>query len=99
MNLYNFADKIVFKILQDIDSGYLEIISFDGKVMKFGNPEHTLKANMRIKKSNFTFNLIKGGSIGFAESYMRDEFETDNLSNLIEITARNIKIIYKFWFR
>jgi cyclopropane-fatty-acyl-phospholipid synthase len=40
--------------------------------------------------------LIKGGSVGFAESYMRDEFETDNLSNLIEITARNIKIIYKF---
>ena len=34
--------------------------------------------------------------MGFAESYMRDEFETDNLSNLIEITARNIKIIYKF---
>ena len=28
-------------------------------------------------------------------SYMRREFETDNLSNLIEITARNIKIIYK----
>ena len=40
--------------------------------------------------------MIKGGSIGFAESYMKDEFETDNLSNLIEITARNIKVIYKF---
>ena len=65
-------------------------------IMRFGNPEDTLKANIIIKKPNFTFNLIKGGSIGFAESYMRDEFETDNLSNLIEITARNIKIIYKF---
>ena len=96
MNLHNFADKIVFKILQDIDFGYLEIINFDGVVMKFGNPEDSLKANIKIKKPNFTFNLIKGGSIGFAESYMRDEFETDNLSNLIEITARNIKIIYKF---
>jgi len=96
MKLYSFADKIVFRILQDIDSGYLEITSFDGAIMKFGNPEDTLKANIRIKKPNFTFNLIKGGSIGFAESYMRDEFETDNLSNLIEITARNIKIIYKF---
>ena len=96
MNLYKIADKIVFKILQDIDSGYLEITSFDGKIMKFGNPEDSLKANIRIKKPNFTFNLIKGGSIGFAESYMRDEFETENLSNLIEITARNIKIIYKF---
>jgi len=31
-----------------------------------------------------------------AESYMRGEFETDNLSNLIEVTARNIKIIHKF---
>ena len=96
MKLYSFADKIVFRILQDIDSGYLEITSFDGVIMKFGNPEDSLKASIRIKKPNFTFNLIRGGSIGFAESYMRDEFETDNLSNLIEITARNIKIIYKF---
>ena len=96
MNLYSFADKIVFRILQDIDSGYLEITSFDGVIIKFGNPEDPLKASIRIKKPNFTFNLIRGGSIGFAESYMRDEFETNNLSNLIEITARNIKIIYKF---
>ncbi len=96
MNLYNFTDKIVFRILQDIESGYLEIINFNGVKIKFGNPEDPLKANIRIKKPNFTFNLIKGGSIGFAESYMKDEFETDNLSNLIEITARNIKIIYKF---
>ena len=96
MNLYSFADKIVFRILKDIDSGYLEITSFNGEIMKFGNPEDTLKAYMKIKKPNFTFNLIKGGSIGFAESYMRDEFETNNLSNLIEITARNIKVIYKF---
>jgi cyclopropane-fatty-acyl-phospholipid synthase len=96
MNLHNLSDKIVFNILKDIDSGYLEIIRFDGKIIKFGNPEDSLKAKMIIKKPNFTFNLIKGGSIGFAESYMRDEFETDNLSNLIEITARNVKIIYKF---
>ena len=96
MNFYSFADKIVFRILQDINSGYLEIISFEGEIIKFGNPEDPLKANIRIKKPNFTFNLIKGGSIGFAESYMRDEFETKNLSNLIEITARNIKVIYKF---
>ena len=31
MNLYNLSDKIVFKILQDIDFGYLEIINYDGK--------------------------------------------------------------------
>ena len=96
MNLYTLSDKIVFSILKDIDSGFLEITTHQGRLVKFGNNDETLKANIKIKKPNFTFNLIKGGSIGFAESYMRDEFETDNLSNLIEITARNIKTIHKF---
>ena len=96
MSLYNFSDKLVFKILKDIEYGYLEITKHDGELLKFGSPQSPLKAILKIKKPNFTFNLIKGGSIGFAESYMKDEFETDNLSNLIEITARNIKIIYKF---
>ena len=96
MVLYKFTDKFVFNILSSIKVGYLEIINYDGASFKFGNPKDELRAKLKIKKHNFSFNLIKGGSIGFAESYMRGEFETDNLSNLIEITARNIKIIYKF---
>ena len=96
MNLYTLSDKIVFNILKDIEYGYLEILTYQGRLIKFGNKDETLKAKIKIKIPNFTFNLIKGGSIGFAESYMRDEFDTDDLSNLIEITARNIKIIHKF---
>ncbi|MDC3117189.1 cyclopropane-fatty-acyl-phospholipid synthase family protein [Candidatus Pelagibacter sp.] len=96
MSLYKLSDQIVFKTLRDINYGYLEVIKYNGELLKFGNPNSSLQSVLRIKKPNFTFNLIKGGSIGFAESYMKDEFETDNLSNLIEITARNIKIIYKF---
>ena len=96
MSLYTLSDKIVFNILKDIEYGYLEIKTYQGRLVKFGNKDETLKASIKIKKPNFTFNLIKGGSIGFAESYMRNEFETDDLSNLIEITARNIKIIHKF---
>ena len=96
MSLYTLSDKIVFNILKDIDYGYLEIKTYQGRLIKFGTKDETLKASIKIKKPNFTFNLIKGGSIGFAESYMRDEFETDDLSNLIEITARNIKVIHKF---
>ena len=96
MFIYKSSDKIVFNILSKINYGYLEITSCDGNVFKFGNPEDNLKANLIIKKPNFTYNLVSGGSIGFAECYMRGEFETNNLSNLIELTARNIKIIYKF---
>ena len=96
MNLYKISDKVVFSSLNNIKTGYLEITNHNGSLFKFGNPNDPLKANLEIKKSNFTFNLIKGGSVGFAESYMKKEFETENLSNLIEVTARNIKQIHKF---
>ena len=96
MFLNNISDKLVFNFLSKIDYGYLEIKTFDGELLKFGNQEEPLSANIIIKKPNFNYNLIRGGSIGFAESYMRGEFETDNLSNLIELTARNIKIIHRF---
>mgnify|MGYP001183343292 FL=1 len=96
MNLYKISDKIVFNILRNIKFGYLEITNHNGELLKFGNPRDSLKANIEIKKSNFTFNLIKGGSVGLAESYMKNEFETKNLSDLIEVTARNINQIHKF---
>ncbi len=96
MNLFEISDKIVFSSLNNIKYGYLEITNHDGKFFKFGNPNDQLKANLKIRKKNFTFNLIKGGSVGFAESYMKNEFETNNLSDLIEVTARNINQIHKF---
>ncbi len=96
MLLYSVADKIVFNILKRIDIGLLEITTFSGQILKFGNPNDKLKASLKIKTPALNYNLIKGGSIGLAECYMRDEFETNNLSNLIELTARNINIVHKF---
>ena len=96
MILYRIADKIIFNILKRIGVGYLEITSISGELLKFGNYEDKLKADLKIKSSALSYNLIKGGSVGLAESYMKNEFETSNLSNLIEIAARNINIVHKF---
>ena len=92
----NISDTIVFNTLKNIQYGYLEITTFEGEILKFGSSEEKLKAKIFIKHPNLNYNLIKGGSVGLAESYMQGLFETDNLTNLIEITARNIKLIYKF---
>ena len=96
MILYRIADKIIFNILKRISVGYLEITSITGELLKFGNYEDKLKADLKIKSSALSYNLIKGGSVGLAESYMKNEFETSNLSNLIELAARNINIVHKF---
>ena len=96
MILHRISDKIIFNILKRISVGYLEITSISGELLKFGNYEDKLKADLKIKSSALSYNLIKGGSVGLAESYMRNEFETSNLSNLIELAARNINIVHKF---
>ena len=96
MFLYSIADKVVFSILKRINVGFLEVTTFSGAVLKFGNPNEKLKINFKIKTPALNYNLIKGGSVGLAECYMRNEFETSNLSNLIELAARNINIVHKF---
>ena len=96
MNFNLLSDKIVFNSLKLIKHGYLEIQNHDSKIYKFGNENELLRAKIKINKPGLTFQIIKSGSVGLAEAYMRNEFETDNLTNLIEITAKNIKIVYKF---
>ena len=96
MNFNLLSDKIVFNSLKLIKHGFLEIQNHDSKIYKFGNESEQLTAKIKINKPGLTLQIIKSGSVGLAEAYMRNEFETDNLTNLIEITAKNIKIVYKF---
>ncbi len=96
MNFNLLSDKIVFNSLKLIKHGFLEIQNHDSKIYKFGNESDQLRAKIKINKPGLTLQIIKSGSVGLAEAYMRNEFETDNLTNLIEITAKNIKIVYKF---
>ena len=90
------SDTIVYNALKNIKHGYLEIINFEGDVLKFGDLKEDLKVKIIIKHPDLNYKLIRYGSIGLAESYMQGYFQTDNLTNLIELTARNIKLIYKF---
>ena len=92
MFIYKISDSIVFNTLKDIEHGFLEIEKINGQILKFGNPSDDLKVCIKIKDESFNYNLIKNGSIGLGECYMKGFFTTNNLSDLIELTARNIKI-------
>ena len=96
MNLHKISENFVFKALKYIGHGHLKLTNFNRDVFYFGDEKENLKAEIRINNPGFFLNVIKNGSIGLAESYMKGEFETNNLSNLIELTARNIDIVYKF---
>ena len=96
MNINFISDTIVFSALKRIKHGRINLTNYDGSKIIFGKENKLLNANVKINKPGLMTSIISNGSVGLAEAYMRGEFETDNLSDLIEITAKNIKIIHKF---
>ncbi len=89
------SDKIVFSGLRLIKHGKLNVTTFQNKKLQFGD-DGNLEVSIKINKPDFSKNIISKGSVGLAESYMRGDFETDDLSKLIELSAKNIKLVHKF---
>ena len=68
------SDQFVFWNLKKISHGYLNLANARGKEYFFGDSKSFLKAKLKINDPNFCFNILRKGSSGLAESYMKGEF-------------------------
>ncbi len=96
MSLIKISERFVLNKLKKISKGNLKLINYDGKVFHFGDLESKLSSDIKINKPNFYLNVIMGGSSALGEAHMKKDFYSSNLTNLIELTARNINTIYSF---
>ncbi len=96
MSISKISEKFILNRLKKLEYGNLKLINYDGKVFHFGNLESKLSADIKINNPNFFTNIILGGSSAFGEAHMKKDFYTSNLTNLIEITAKNVKLVYSF---
>ena len=96
MSLFKISEKIVLNKLKKIESGSLKLINYDGQVFHFGNLENELTADIKINNEKFYFNIIIGGSSALGEAHMSKDFYSTNLTNLIELTAKNIRLVHSF---
>ena len=79
--------KIIHQRLSQIKDAH--IIIKDGKsINKFGKPGN-LSAKINILDTVFYKNIILGGTIGASESFIRGEWSSPNLTNVIRVLARN----------
>ena len=90
------SNQFVFSNLKKIHYGYLVLIDFNGKEHFFGDNKSTLKAKIKINDPSFCLKILTRGSSGLGESYINGEFETNDLTSLIELTAKNIRVTHKF---
>ncbi len=96
MNFDYISNKIVFSALKHIKHGKINLINYDQKKYTFGYENDSLNVKVKINRPGLMKNIIKKGSVGLAESYIRGDFETNNLQDLIEIAAKNVNIVHKF---
>ena len=79
--------KIIHQRLSQIKDAH--IIIKDGKsINKYGKPGN-LSAKINILDTVFYKNIILGGTIGASESFIRGEWSSPNLTNVIRVFARN----------
>jgi len=96
LSINYLADQFIFWNLKKIKEGYLELIDSRNKKHFFGNEKNFLRTKVKINDPAFSLRLLTKGSSGLGESYMNNEFKTDDLPSLIEISAKNINLTYKF---
>ena len=90
------SDQFVFWNLRKITNGHLNLVDAKGKEHFFGDNKSFLKAKLKINNPSFCFNILTKGSSGLGEAYINGEFETKDLTSLIELSAKNINVTYKF---
>ena len=83
--LVSFYKKNLIKFLEKIEIGSITVNDAFSKT--FGNGEP--RATIEVVSPRFYRRTLLGGDLGFAESYAKSEWFTDNLTNLISILILN----------
>ena len=90
------SENFILDKLKSIKGGSLNLKNYNQEKKLFGEPNDNVKADIEVHNPKFYFNILRGGSTGLAECYVRDEFSTSDLTSLIELTARNIDLTHRF---
>ena len=96
LSLQKLSENFILDKIKLIKNGSLNLTNYNNDNLIFGNTSVGIKADIKINTPKFYFNILKGGSTGLAECYIRDEFSTNDLTSLIELTAKNIDLTHRF---
>ncbi len=89
-------------MLKHLAYGCLDLTLPNGIKLSFGETQSSeRRTNLVVKNWNMFQNALKSGDIGFAESYIACEWETNDLTQLMELFIANRRavdrIIYGTW--
>ena len=74
-----FYEKVILSLFSKMEMGTLNITMPDGEIIRLGNGEGNVAANIEIKDYDYFKRCVLYGDIGFGEAYMDGCWETDNI--------------------
>jgi cyclopropane-fatty-acyl-phospholipid synthase len=84
--------RLAFGFAAKLRRGTLDAVLPDGRRLRFGGLEPGPAATMMVKDYGFAWRFIRGGDIGIAESYLRGEWDTPDLTEFLHLFCVNIDI-------
>ncbi|MEZ9232201.1 class I SAM-dependent methyltransferase [Vibrio amylolyticus] len=79
---------LVLSLLGNLTDAFLEIID-NNEHFSFGDKAAHLRGKIIVNDSAFYKDVVLGGSIGAAESYIDGRWNSPNLTDVIQVMARN----------
>ena len=81
--------RLLFRFAARFECGRLEIVLPDGRRYAFVGPQEGPSAAIEIRDPRVAWRLVAGGDMGAAEGYLRGEWDTPDLAQLLYLFARN----------
>tara|TARA_Y100000590_G_scaffold286849_1_gene322726 strand:+ start:4859 stop:6061 length:1203 start_codon:yes stop_codon:yes gene_type:complete len=104
--LNNKLKSFLHKLLKKITYGNLNVQYPDGYKYQYKGLNKGISVEITLNNYKLIKNILLKGNIGFGESYINKDFNTSNLTNLIELIIQNKKsfqnisngnILYRFF--
>ena len=92
-----YATRIVLAFLDRLQGGSLTLVGPGGFNRRFGDGTGP-QLRITLKDWQVLERCLKGGDIGFAETYMEGRWHSDNLAGMVELFCRNRDSLEKVIF-
>lgn len=80
----------IFSLLSRLQVGTLEVVLPDQSRHHFGNPSADCQAKVVVRDYRFFDSLVRAGEIGLGESYVRGEWDTEDVVGAIRLLIENL---------
>jgi len=81
------AARMVFALLQRLERGSLSLTLPGGRTIAFGRGQP--RAAIRLANWNLFTAALKSGDIGFAQTYIAGDWQTDSLAAVLDVAVAN----------